>query len=295
VLGVPPASGRFFVPDESESAAGRAAVVSEGLWRRWLGGDASAIGRRLRLDGEEHVVVGVLADRFRLPADADVWLPMFLAPRPTNRRSHLFTTMGRLRDDVSSSRAREELGALASAIRAEPGTDDDLRGFAVTPLRERLTESIRPALLALLGAVGLLLAVAGVNLASLLIARGTRRTREMAIRGALGASRWRVVRQLVTESLVLAVLAAVPGAILAFVGARMLRSLAPVDVPWRRAWPRRSSSASGRHSRPRARTSGAPSRPAPSVPPDRPGRGAGPSSSWPSSPSSSCSSEGPGF
>jgi putative ABC transport system permease protein len=231
VLGVPPASGRFFVPDEFESAAGRAAVVSEGLWRRWLGGDASAIGRRLRLDGEVHVVVGVLADRFRFPDDADVWLPMFLERRPTNRRSHLFTTIGRLRDDASLPRAREELGPLASAIRADSGTDDDLQGFALTPLRERLTEAVRPALLALLGAVGLLLAVACVNLASLLIARGARRAREMAIRGALGASRWRVVRQLVTESLVLAVLAAVPGAVLAFAGARALRALAPSNVP----------------------------------------------------------------
>ena len=232
VLGAPPRAGRLFGREEFEPGADRVVVLAEGLWRRWMGGDDGAIGRRVRLDGEEHVVVGIVPDRFRFPEDADAWLPMtFDRTLPENRRSHLLTTVARLAEGATLSRARDELAAHASAIRAESGAEDDLRDFAVTPLRERLTETVRPALLALLGAVALLLLVACVNLASLLLARGTGRAREMAIRSALGASHWRLGRQLLTESLVLAVMAAVPGTLLAFAGTRALRLLVPVDVP----------------------------------------------------------------
>lgn len=232
VLGVSPVAGRLLAPEEFGPGAERVAVLAEGLCRRWFGGSGAAVGRRVRLDGEEYLVAGILPERLRFPEDVDVWLP--LTPEgelPGNRHSHLFTSLARLADGVSLVRARQELAARATTIRAESGAEDDLRAFAVTPLRERLTEGVRPALLALLGAVGLLLLVACVNLASLLLARGTRRAREMAIRGALGASRWRVTRQVMTESLVLALLGSVPGTLLAFAATRGLRLLVPVDVP----------------------------------------------------------------
>jgi predicted permease len=233
VIGGRPLRGRLFAPDEFLLGGDRVAVVGEGLWRRWFGADEAAIGRRVRLDGEMHVVVGVLPDRLRFPGEAQVWLPLG-ADRtlPWNRRSHLFNTLGRLGPGVSLDEARSELTALAAQIQAEEGDEDErLGGLLATPLQERLTEGVRPALLALMGAVGLLLLVSWVNVASLLLARGAQRSRDVAIRRALGAGRRLIVRQLLTESVLLALLGALPGVALAAAGTRALHVFLPEGMP----------------------------------------------------------------
>ena len=231
-LGVRPLAGRLFADSEFEAGADKVVVLGERLWRSALDGDPGAVGRRLRLDGDPHLVIGVVADRLRVPEAAEAWLPMNRARQiPENRHAHLFTTLARLRGGVGLDEARRELAALAPGLRAASGSDDDLSALVATPLGERLTQGARPALAVLLAAVGLVLLVACANVASLMLARGASRMREMAVRSALGASRLQVVRQLLLESLVLAALGTAPGVLLAAGATRALRALAPAGLP----------------------------------------------------------------
>jgi putative ABC transport system permease protein len=229
VLGVEPVVGRRFTADEQRAADGREVMISERLWVR-LGGDRRTVGGALRLDGRSYAVVGVLPASFRFGGDRiDVWLPLMLDPEGTGLRSRMSArgarflgVVARRASGVTPARVEAELATIASRLAREyPGFDAGL-GFEAVSLRDQAAEGRRPTLLLLFAAVGCVLLVGCGNLAHLQLVRVTQRGRELALRGALGAGRLRLVRQLFAES---ALLALVGGALALGVAALSLRLL----------------------------------------------------------------------
>ena len=234
-IGLAPMLGRTFVPDDGTGAP--VAVVSEGFWLRRLGGDPAAVGRTITLDGSPHLVVGVVPRDFRFPGgEVDVFVPTMWAPAVlAQETSYSWYLVAKLRAGVSIEAARAEMTTISTALRAE----SPARGVAATvaPLRESLARRIGPAadfgatLLALLGAVGLVLLIACANVANLILARATSRQKELAIRKALGAARGRVLRQLLTESVLLAAVGVVIGLGIAAACFGYLSRLLPATLP----------------------------------------------------------------
>ncbi|MGH7553555.1 MAG: ADOP family duplicated permease [Longimicrobiales bacterium] len=232
VLGVSPLLGRGFAAEEMVPEGRRVAVLSHALWTQRFGGDRNAIGRSVRLNGIEHEVVGVMPAGFDFPSDAAVWTPLRVSDQMRQSRGSLFLyVVGRLRDGVSAERAQTDMDAVAAALTQEYPDLWDGRGIFVQPIRTHLVGDVRPALLVLLGAVGLVLLIACANVANLLLSRATGRQREMAVRLAIGAERKQLVRQLLTESVVIAMIGGGLGLVLAFGGVALLRATAPADLP----------------------------------------------------------------
>jgi putative ABC transport system permease protein len=226
-----PVVGRLFAATEEQAAV---VVLSHGLWQRKFGGQWSAVGQTLRLDSVPCTIIGVLPPSFQFPErDLDAWVP--LQPSPEDRRSGAFwlRTVGRLKPDVSLAQAQREMTAIAARLGAERPGDRDL-GVALVGLRDEIAGPFKPALVMLTAAVMGVLAIACVNVAGMLTARGAARRREVAIRTALGASRRRVVRQLLTEAVVLFVLGGVLGITLGSVLLRLLVRVAPPTLSWLR-------------------------------------------------------------
>src|ERR1051326_200999 len=206
VLGVPVALGRGFQPADDDPGAERVVILSDGLWRRRFGADSHVLGRVIQLNAEPWTVIGVLPAGFRSPVPSDVWRP---TRRPADSRCGrgciVVRAIGRLKPGVSLDQARADLGAIQERLRrAAPETDAGIGAWPIA-LHEQLTGPARPGLLALSGAVLFVLLIGCVNLANLLLLRGAARARELSVRAALGAGRGRLLRQLLTESLVLAV------------------------------------------------------------------------------------------
>ncbi len=221
--------GRLPGPGDHAEGAAPVAVVSYRFWRSHLGGDRDLSGKRLR--GEFGFdVIGVLPPGFDFPGGTDIWHPLELNRQPTSRTAHNWPAIGRLKPGVSPRQAEEELRSIFRRIGESAGPDFDAVGARVTPLQELLTGSVRRPLFLLLGASALLLLAACTNLASTLLARGTARASELAIRTALGAGRLRIVRQVFTESLVIAVLGCAAGLLVASLLLRALLALAPVGL-----------------------------------------------------------------
>jgi putative ABC transport system permease protein len=238
-LGVLPALGRDFDPGDDRPGGHLTVILSNGLWRRAFGADSAIIGRTITLDASGYTVIGVMARDFEsLPGSyAELWTllryPLTL-PSEGPEWGHNLAMLGRLRDGVSRDAARTDLSALAVhpvPEFARPPWSAMKRGLSVTALQAELTRSIQPALLALLGAVLLVLGIASVNVANLLLARGVRRRGELAMRAALGAGRSRLIRELLSESLLLAGMGGMLGVGVAAAGVRALLRLAPVDLP----------------------------------------------------------------
>lgn len=236
VLGVRPILGREFTAADEQPGAPRTALVSHGFWRRELGGNASAIGRQLMLDEVPVTVIGVLPESFTIARQEDAFLPIgnFITPDSMyyRRGDHFgLTAIGRLKPGVTVESANAEIVSIARQLEQEyPNTNSGNTAIA-RPLFEVLVSDARPMLFVLLGAVIAMLLIACVNLANLMLARAAGRAQEMAVRRSLGAARWRIARQMLTESLMLGLAGGVAGVALAFIGFEAVVALLPPDQP----------------------------------------------------------------
>jgi len=240
LLGVTPAFGRQFTADEERPSSPPVVILSHGLWQRRYGADPAIVGRFIDMDGTRQLVVGVLPPfSLLLPAeaflvkDADVWKPLQLDPArlpPRNQTS--YTVIGRTRPGVTMAQAQEDMTRIARTLRDEhPVHAASNMRIRVVPLHDDIVKAVRVPLRVLALAVGLLLAIACANVAHLLLARGGGRVREMAVRSALGASGWRLARQLAAENIVLAAIGGAAGLAMAHLALRVVLSLAPATLP----------------------------------------------------------------
>jgi len=233
-LGVTPARGRLFLPEDEQPGRGRSVILSDELWRFRFGADPAVLGQKVWLDGEAYAIAGVLPSGFEpvLPTVSrrfDLYLPLAFDARASSALS--VRVIGRLREGSELAAAQAEMETLAAGLQpAEPRRSPYTR-VRLAPLADEVTGDARSALLALFGAVACVLLIACVNLASLTLARGAARQREMGIRAALGAGRWRLARQLLTESLLLGVLGGVAGTALARWIVALIRALHPGHLP----------------------------------------------------------------
>jgi len=238
-LDVHPILGRVFSADEDRPGAAHVALLTEGLWRSQFGSDPSIVGRTIQLDATSYTVVGVTSSALRLPIDfasrtiTHLWLPLRLGPvDPTDRQNHGLTVLGRLRPGVTLARAQAEVDALTGGFFQQfPNFYDRAFGVTVVPASVEVFGDVRPALVVLLLAVGAVLLIACANVANLLLARSDARQKEIAVRVALGASPWQIVRQLMTESLVLAAVGGTLGVGLGWALTRALVVLNPLKIP----------------------------------------------------------------
>ncbi len=234
LLRVKPLRGRVFLPEEDKVGGAPVVVVSHALWQSRFGGDEGLVGQQITLNGKSNTVIGVMPPDFALPPgdQTEVWMPLGpLADQMQNRAVHTLIALGRLKPGVDLRQAQTELQSIANRIQQQNPAADPGHGAQVMSSHESSTKAARPALLVLLVAVGFLLLIACANVANLLLARAEARQKEIAIRTALGATRGRVVRQLLTESLLLAVAGGAAGLFLAWWGIDALAGSLPDDLP----------------------------------------------------------------
>jgi putative ABC transport system permease protein len=231
VFATGPMMGRTFTASEDAPNGPKAAIISEKLWRTRFGSDPAILQRAITLNSESYPVVGVISSKFVGLPPVDVWIPLQADPNSTNQ-GHYLAAAGRLKPGVTLEQARAAMKLAGENFRrANPKWMDKTENVSVRPLSASIVADVRPALLILLGAVGLVLLIACANVANLLLARAASRQKELAIRAAIGASRSRVIRQLLTESVMLAGLGGVFGFLLGVWGVRVLLTLVPGDIP----------------------------------------------------------------
>ena len=233
MLGVQPLLGRVFLPEEQEAGKEHEVVLSYSLWQSHFAGNPEIIGRSVALSGETYTVVGVMPRDFKFApfwaTKAQLWAPLALGPRLTDRGGSSLRVFARLKPGVTLEQAQAEMAGITGRLEREfPGTNQDMQ---VVSLREKVVGNIRPALLVLLGAVGFVLLIACANVSHMLLARAAARREEIALRTALGAGRWDVFRQLLTESLTLALMGGSAGLLLAVWGVRVLLAISPAAIP----------------------------------------------------------------
>jgi predicted permease len=232
VLGVQPEIGRGILAEENRVGANPVAVVSYGYWQRMLSSRKDLAAAPLRIGGVSYTVVGVMPRGFNFPNDVEIWLPFEVdSPASPSRTSHGMRVIARLGDGVSLEQARVELSGIGKQLKQENGADIDLVDMAATPLQEAMVGDVKQSLLVMMAAVGFLLLVACANVANLVLAQATARQREFTVRAALGATRWRLARQFVTENLALALTAGALGALISFWGVEALIRLNQGKLP----------------------------------------------------------------
>ena len=239
-LGVQPALGRNFTPEEDRNGGPNTVLISDGLWRRAFGKQNDIVGKQIQVNSQPTTVVGVMPPGYVFPPGsndpAEVWLPIQFDPaNPGNRGGHFLYVIGRLKPDAKVEQARSEMDSLMAgwkeANRAQHLPGPDNHPILMIPLHEDVVGAARPAVLMLLGAVGFVLLIACVNVANLLLARAESRRREFSIRLALGAGRNRLLRQFLAEGMILVVLGAVAGIVLAKVGLGLVMAASPDSIP----------------------------------------------------------------
>ena len=240
VLGVRPVLGRFFAPNEGGPGTANVVVISDKLWHSRFGDDRAVLGKSIMLDERQFTIIGVASSTVDYPQPVDIWTPRLITPSadPSARGAHQFFAVARLKDGVTVERARADVAALARRLGEQYPNLDQEFGATVNPLQEQMVGNLRPTLFAILGAVGFVLLIACANVANLLLVRAASRSSEMAVRTALGAPRGRILRQLLTESLLLVVAGAavgVAGAVwlvnaIVAMGPRLLPRLQDVSV-----------------------------------------------------------------
>jgi predicted permease len=229
VFGATATIGRLFTPDEERATDADAVVISDAYWRRQFGSEPRAIGSTLTFGQRTHTIVGVTALRY--PARTDIYYPDPVAPESQNRTAHNYRGVGRLASGVSVAQAQSEMTGIASRLGQQYPLSNGDKGIAVVPVQEMVVGDTRQTLFVLLAAVAFVLLIACANVANLLLARASARGRELVVRAAVGAGRLRLIRQMLTESVLLALLAGIGGVIVARWGVSALLALAPEDLP----------------------------------------------------------------
>src|SRR5262245_42372190 len=237
-LGIEPALGRNFAEEEDQENGPYAVIIAYDLWQRRLGGDSNIVGNELKLTGNRYTVIGIMPPVFafpKFPKPAEFWVALSRDPDPTLARKYArgannLGVLARVRDGISLPQAQSEIDTIAARLREQYPRENAEKGFLAVPLHQQASRDLRPALLILLGAVAFVLLISCANVANLLLVRATARRREIAVRIALGASRSRIIRQLLTESLVLSVMGGALGLLLALWGVDLLRSV-PYNAP----------------------------------------------------------------
>ena len=222
--------GRSFTPQEDAPNGGKVVVISYGLWQRKFGGNPKVVGQALSLGNEPYTIIGVVGRDYFSDPEADLWVPFQFEPNSTNQ-GHFFRAAGMLRPGVTLAQANAQMKLAANQFKRTYSMTDSQEGFEVEPLRDSIVGDARKSLLILLGAVALVLLIACANVANLLLVRATGRKREFAIRSALGAGRARIVRQLLTESVLLSVTGGILGMGLGFIGVRALLAINSAGLP----------------------------------------------------------------
>src|SRR5208337_2480266 len=231
LFGAKPILGRTFAAEEDQPGGAHVVVMSYGLWQRRFGGVPSILGKTISLGGAPYTIIGILSPKFQSYPPVDVWMPLQADPSSTNQ-AHYLTVSGRLPSGKTLAEANAQMAVIgkqyAQAHPEQLGEDDKIQ---VVPMQQQMTGDVRPALLILLSAVGLVLLIACANVANLLLARAAGQQKGVAIRVALGAGRGRIVRQFLTESLLLSLAGGVLGLALGSWGLRALLTLNPGDLP----------------------------------------------------------------
>jgi predicted permease len=231
VLGVPPLIGRTFAGDEEEPGKNHVVVLSYRLWGLRFGGDRNIVGRRITLDGQPYTIIGVMPRSFQYPPGVELWTPLVIDPSYAKDRSiRLLRVMARMKPGVTLSQARMEMETIAARLRSAYPKANEGYDVNLVTLRKLISGDVRPALLLLLCSAGFVLLIACANIANLLLSRAVARQREIAIRAALGASRARMVRQFLTESILLGLVGGALGLLIAYWGAGALVAMFPKTI-----------------------------------------------------------------